>query len=58
MNGNALLKLILVILWIVLVVVNYIIVKGMKKLYKQFEELMQLYEFKQQQMHKDKAEDK
>ncbi|QUY18362.1 hypothetical protein GWP40_08575 [Treponema vincentii] len=58
MSGNALLKLILVILWIVLVVLDYIIVKGMKKLYKQFEELMQLYAFKQQQMHKDKAEDK
>nr|DAR35083.1 MAG TPA: hypothetical protein [Caudoviricetes sp.] len=58
MSGNALLKLILLILWIVFAVLNYIIVKGMKKLYKQHEELMQLYEFKQQQMHKDKAEDK
>ena len=58
MSGNALLKLILLILWIVLAVLNYIIVKGMKKLYKQFEELMQLYGFKQQQMHKDEAEDK
>lgn len=58
MSGNALLKLILVILWIVFAVLNYIIVKGMKKLYKQFEELMHLYELKQQQMHKDEAEDK